>query len=341
MIPVVDVDLSVPGAWGKAFHPHRKSMNSLLSALDAQVSDTIGTVTWWGVKKAIGVGGALYGNLHGDECEELAEVADVAASDIRAANLAYDIAQAGCSTLAVPQEVSGSPLLARNLDWSLGSRNLLQRTLTVARISGAHAGDYVSVLWPGLFGGLTAMAPGRFSLAINFVVHSDVDASTIATSLAAGAMPVTWATRHVLDHCKDFDAAVKYLRRVELGAPVLFTLAGTKAEERVVIERSPDASALRKPPQDGRPVLVTNHYVSKKFEDWNGADDDLTEDSAERYAGVDAGISKGASSPTELFKVLSRRDVIRSNTQYQVAMSAADGVLHCRLPGGRAQKVTM
>ena len=53
--------------------------------------------------------------------------------------------------------------LLRTLDWPLPG---LGRALVVARQQGA-AGGYYNVTWPGYVGVLTAMAPGRFSAAIN------------------------------------------------------------------------------------------------------------------------------------------------------------------------------
>ncbi|MEN9798809.1 MAG: hypothetical protein RL653_2505 [Pseudomonadota bacterium] len=67
----------------------------------------------------------------------------------------------------------------------------------------------------------------------------------------------------------------------------------------------------------------------------------LLDDSVERWDGLEDGLSLGATEPAELLKVLSRYHVLRGNTHYQVAMNAKAGVLHCRVPGGRTQKITL
>ena len=53
--------------------------------------------------------------------------------------------------------------MLRTLDWPLRG---LGRNVVVATIEGA-AGIYKNVTWPGFVGVATAMAPGRFSGAIN------------------------------------------------------------------------------------------------------------------------------------------------------------------------------
>ena len=69
--------------------------------------------------------------------------------------------QWGCTALARDDE--GGPWLARTLDWPFPG---LGRHVVMARMEGP-AGDFFNVTWPGYVGALTAMAPGRFSAAIN------------------------------------------------------------------------------------------------------------------------------------------------------------------------------
>jgi hypothetical protein len=339
MIPVVDVDLSRSQGWHEAFAPHAAGVKVLLSAFNNECESKLGRIPWWGIRNAVGVGGTLYGNLHGDECAAFAAIGGVSEADVRTANLSYDLSHVGCSTLAVRGPDQDGPIHARNLDWELGDPTLLKRTLVIGRFRGAPAGPYLSLLWPGLYGGLTAMAPGRFSVSINFVIHqNDSTPAAIALRLGSGAMPVTWAVRHALDHCATYADALDYLTHVEIAAPVLYTLVGTQPDERVVIERGATTATVRRAAVEAGPVYVTNHYVSPEMSLCNGADDDLTPDSARRFAGVGAGIP-GSTSPDHLFGVLSRPDVLRPDTQYQVIMCAKAGTFICRILGGEAQSV--
>jgi len=118
-------------------------------------------------------------------------------------------------------------------------------------------------------------------------------------------------------------------------------VAGTKTGQRLVIERSAHRAALWRAGPDGSAVLITNHYASRKFRDENNPDDNLAADSAGRLAGLAEGLARRAQTPARLSKTLSRPDVPRSDIQHQMVMSAREGVLRCRLPGGSSQAVTV
>jgi hypothetical protein len=71
--------------------------------------------------------------------------------------------------------------------------------------------------------------------------------------------PVLLHLRRVLEDAVDFDDALRMLTRQRLAAPALFTLAGSRNDQRVVIERTPRRHALRRPRGD-EALLVTNDY---------------------------------------------------------------------------------
>ncbi len=64
-----------------------------------------------------------------------------------------------CGVLDAP-----GPTMLRVLDW--GSLAGLGETLCVIR-QGGPAGEWLNIGWPGLVGAITALAPGRFAIAIN------------------------------------------------------------------------------------------------------------------------------------------------------------------------------
>ena len=75
-------------------------------------------------------------------------------------NMSYE----WCCSAGVGADPAGiGNRLLRTLDWPMPG---LGRAVVVARQEGA-AGRYYNVTWPGYVGVLTAMAPGRFSAAIN------------------------------------------------------------------------------------------------------------------------------------------------------------------------------
>lgn len=127
------------------------------------------------------------------------------------------------------------------LDWRPPG---LGRHLLAARVAGPR-GRFVTLTWPGYTGVLTAMAPGRFSAAIN----------QAPMRKAVGFYALDWAVsrrrvwtmphptpahllRSVFEHAADFAEAKARLTREPISTPAIFSLAGIRASETVVIERT-------------------------------------------------------------------------------------------------------
>jgi hypothetical protein len=150
--------------------------------------------------------------------------------------------QWGCT--AVARDEGASPWLARTLDWPFHG---LGRHVEIARMQG-RAGEFLNVAWPGYAGVLTALAPGRFAAAVN---QAPLRRRTRLRSLRLGDIAAnalrTWRVRNsppdhllrqVFETCRDFAEAKHRLETTPLARPVIFTLAGCKAGEHCVIERS-------------------------------------------------------------------------------------------------------
>ncbi|MFO1128953.1 MAG: hypothetical protein U1E66_11050 [Rhodospirillales bacterium] len=154
-------------------------------------------------------------------------------------------------------EGSGNRLL-RTLDWpapTLGS------TIVVARQEGA-AGPYYNVTWPGFVGVLTAMAPGRFSVAINQPPMLNVSHSLYLdwvighrTLWRAGGLPPAHLLRQVLDTCHDYDEALAALREAPICMPVFYSLSGIGPEQGCVIERLENRAVVHP-----APTSISNHW---------------------------------------------------------------------------------
>ena len=63
----------------------------------------------------------------------------------------------------------------------------------------------------------------------------------------------------LLEDADSFETAVNLLRDTALAAPALFTVIGTNNDERVVIERTPNHAAVRRPHGEA-PLVATNDY---------------------------------------------------------------------------------
>jgi hypothetical protein len=200
--------------------------------------------------------------------EVAAVAAAIGAPGAHLLNLSFEWG-CSCGVLDAP-----APTLLRVLDW--GSLAGLGETLCVIRQSGP-AGAWLNIGWPGLVGAITALAPGRFAIAINQppLPLTRIGAAARRRGMRkAGlladwiaARPATWRSRalpaaHLLriacDSAPDYAAALDLLHHTPVAAPVTFTLAGTRPGEAAVIERQGGAAALR----SGPGVAATNHWVS-------------------------------------------------------------------------------
>ena len=187
--------------------------------------------------------------LRGSRSPYLAEIEAIAATlgfpGVWFLNGSYEW---GCTTHAREE---GAPWLLRTLDWPFPG---LGRHLEIARMAGP-AGEFYSATWPGFVGVLTAMAPGRFSAAINqaplwrrtrhpWLRLYDVAANAIAT-WSLRHIPPDQLLRQVLETCATFAQAKALLESTPIARPVIFTLAGCAPGERCVIERTEEGFSTR------------------------------------------------------------------------------------------------
>jgi hypothetical protein len=111
------------------------------------------------------------------------------------------------------------------------------------------------VTWPGFVGALTAMAPGRFAAAVNqaplwrrtrrpMLRLYDIAANAVAT-WRLPHIPPDQLLRQVCETCATFDEARRQLEATPIARPVIYTLAGCRAGERCVIERTEDGFGTR------------------------------------------------------------------------------------------------
>lgn len=327
--------------WTPGLSARGRSVGALLEAFREQVYESLeggwvpASVLWTGLKAGAATIAAGFGGYYRGELVTLAELSDSTPTDVLLANLAYDLSNgaAACSTFAARSK--RATLHARNLDWTF-PRRLLEQNTVVAKVLGAPKGDYALVTWPGFFGGLTAVAKRRFSVSVNFVQHPDcLDVGSFIARALGGYWPVPWLVRQALDTCEDYGAAVELLKSAKVLAPVLFTVAGTKLGELVVIERTPDEG--RKSKAD--PVWITNHYAWSELASSNVQDEI---DSKGRFLALLKGLGKAApQTPERALELLSGERLLKEDTVQQVAMSAAEGALWVRIPGGPVTHVTL
>jgi hypothetical protein len=189
------------------------------------------------------------GNRFGPEFKAAARVVGADWRDIALANLTYDfvVGALGCSTLVLP--TPDGPVIARNMDW--WPEAPLARASYIIRCTEGVRWKFSSAGFPGAVGVVSGLSARGFAVILNAVTSPDPVCKT--------GYPVLLHLRRVIEDATDFKDALAMLSKQRLTTSALFTLAGTKNDERVVIERAPKRHALRwaKP---GEPLLTTNDY---------------------------------------------------------------------------------
>jgi isopenicillin-N N-acyltransferase like protein len=138
-----------------------------------------------------------------------------------------------------------------------------------------------------------------------------------------------------MEDAADFADALAMLSKQKLTTPGLFTLVGTKNEERVVVERAPKRHALRWG-RPGEPLITTNNYhlldvPPSARDDW-----ELTRTSCGRYCRLCDLISRtSVGQPVadeQLLYWLSDDDVRQEITAQHVLIRPAIGEMKMFVP---------
>lgn len=182
-----------------------------------------------------------------------------------------------CTCRVAPGPDRKSARLVRVLDWRSPG---LGRHVIAARVQSPR-GAFVTLTWPGYTGVLTGMAPGRFSAALN----------QAPMRKAIGFYVLDWAVsrrrvwtmphptpahllRAVFETAADFAEARERLTREPISTPAIYSLAGLRPSETVVIERTETEARVHVGPN-----VAANHWEAAG---WRGRSRGMQ--SAERAA---------------------------------------------------------
>ncbi|MFA5949828.1 MAG: hypothetical protein WC807_06045 [Hyphomicrobium sp.] len=163
-----------------------------------------------------------------------------------------------CTCRVAPSPDATTARLIRVLDWRAPG---LGRNVVAARVT-TPTGHFLVLTWPGYTGVLTGMAPGRFSAALN----------QAPMRKATGFFVLDWAAnrrrvwhmphptpahllRTVFEKASTFAEARALLISEPISTPAIFSLAGIKASETVVVERTETDARVH----DGANVAA-NHW---------------------------------------------------------------------------------
>lgn len=203
-----------------------------------------------------------------DEINYIASISKFDADYVLIANLYYDVLKFyfGCTAFAV--NTGETTFHCRNLDWHT-ENNLLSEHSMIFDFQRNGKTVYKTVGWPGFVGALSGTKPNGFSLTLNAVLSHDKPEI---------AFPISFLIRDVLTSADSYHDAKQRLENTQIASDCLILLSGVKANERVVIERTPKRFASRESNKNF--IVVTNDY--KKLENGN-SENELQATSCSRY----------------------------------------------------------
>ena len=168
---------------------------------------------------------------------------------------AYSLSHLGGCTAAVVRDPRLGMIHLRCLDWHMARQEIAAAT-RIFEFERDGRLIFRAVGIAGMVGVLSGVRPGVFSATINFAPTKD------AVSPLLREEP-TMLLRRALETCTSYSAAVDFLSKPEVSAPVYFTVCGTMPREACVIEIAHDDGVQRTHIRriEERPWLVqTNHY---------------------------------------------------------------------------------
>ncbi len=180
---------------------------------------------------------------HAEQIDAGARLLGADPIDLTLANISYDLFLGlfGCSTMVLA--TAEGPFVARNMDWMMPDK-IARASCVLPLANGVHAGAV------GAAGIVSGQSRQGFAVVLNAVLTGEVYLE---------GHPVLLFLRHLLDTAGSFEEAVEMTCSTPLASAALITLAGTRNDQRVCVERAPRTYRQRRP-HDDEPLLVTNHY---------------------------------------------------------------------------------
>lgn len=174
-------------------------------------------------------------------------------------NLSYEW---GCTSGAYRNNESVA--MMRVLDWPFPK--LGKHVLIV--LQNGKAGDFYNVTWPGISGVFNAMAPARFSAALNLAPMRRHSSNIITDwfrnrriAHSQTGLPPAHLLRQVFEQATDYNSAKEILTKTPIAVPAIFTLTGLESGEGCVIERTENAAEVREIGADQQ-VVASNQFQS-------------------------------------------------------------------------------
>jgi len=201
---------------------------------------------------------------HRREMEAMAEWGEIDAELLTVVNTIDDLERiGGCSSVTVLGEHSttGSPLIARNLDYDVPAFVPSYSIVTVYRQPGKLA--FASIGFPGVVGVLSGVNEAGLVL-VTHEIRASADGSP---TFSADGTPMTLSFRRVLEECKSVPEAEEFLKSDKRTTYLSITVCDTTTA--AVLELTPKNVVARQPEQGL--LICTNHFRSPNLKmslDW-------------------------------------------------------------------------
>ena len=166
---------------------------------------------------------------------------------------------------------------------------------------------FISLAWAGMAGCVSGMNREGISIIVNGAPsHLPADSAT----------PTCLVAREVLEHAHNLAEATEIIRKRQVFVSAMF-LVGSRADGKfIVVEKTPEKTAVREPETDADSLVCANHYLTPELKD-----DPINE----TYKRADTSVSR-FDRMTEL---------LRDETNRLDAAACAAILRDRRLPGGQ------
>lgn len=191
-----------------------------------------------------------------EEIKGLAEGAGLEYIDVLNMSAHVDYFAILCSTIVATGNATpdGKLVEARNLDWAQGGLQDLDKFSTVFVVRPDKGHSFVSVLYPGIVGALTAVNDAQITAELNF---------SMAKENGKSGMPALIMLRHLIQNASTLDEAEAILRNAARFAGYNIMVTDGKTNEARLIEVAYEKLGT-KSPENGL-LISTNHFITKEL----------------------------------------------------------------------------
>lgn len=230
-----------------------------------------------------------------------------AAQDISYMLMNSPLIRPGCTAFGAwgPRATNAHLLCGRNFDWEAAPVFDQRRVVTICEP--ADGIPFVSLAWAGMAGCVSGMNRAGVSITVNGAPsHLPEDTAT----------PTCVVAREVLQHAHNTAEAIEIIKKRHVFVAAMFLLGSRADGQFIVVEKTPQLTAVRSPTEKECTLICANHYLTPELKN-----DPLNE----QFKRVDTSVSR--------FDRMS--ELLKSAPAPLDAQACAAILRDRRLPGGQ------